>query len=171
MYRKRFFVPVVVLLSLFLMLGFSLAGASPARAMSSGLASGKVKAPAANLEVEILESNSDFVNYIYLVSPGPALLIGPDNATGTVVSLPGVTPGTELVFEIRVFEPDGVTDTGLRWRSGPPSRNADNERHVQLTNTAGGGIMVAFEDIDGSGWGIADEPNFVDAVFEVRPAP
>ncbi len=171
MFRKRFFVPLAALLSLSLAMAFSLASPSPAHAMSGGLASGKVKAPAANLEVEILESNSDFVNYIYLVSPGSALLIGPDHATGTIVSLPAVAPGTELVFEIRVFEPDGVTDTGMRWRSGPPSRNSDNEKHVQLTAGASGGIIVAFEDIDGSGWGVADEPNFIDAVIEVRPAP
>jgi hypothetical protein len=136
----------------------------------SSLASGKVNAPAANLEVEILESNSDFVNYIYLVSPGPDLLIGSDEATGTIVPLPTVSPNQELIFEIRVFESDGVTDTGLRWQSGPPARNADHERHVQLSAPATDQIQVNFEDIHGDGWGIADEPNYVDAIFIVRPA-
>jgi len=28
--------------------------------------------------------------------------------------------------------------------------------------------MVMFEDIDASGWGIADEPNFFDAIIHVR---
>src|ERR671910_1540724 len=89
----------------------ALMAAMPAAAQEGGLGSGKVRAPAANLEVEILESNSDFVNYIYLVSPGSEVFIGSDDATGTVVTLPTVLPNEELIFEIRVFEPDGVTDT------------------------------------------------------------
>jgi hypothetical protein len=32
-------------------------------------------------------------------------------------------------------------------------------------------IQVNFEDIHGDDWGVADEPNYVDAVFVVRPAP
>ena len=142
----------------------------PATAQEGGLASGKVRAPAANLEVEILESNSYFVNYIYLVSPGPEVFIGSDDATGTVVTLPPVMPNEELIFEIRVFEPDG-TDTGTRWQSGPPARNTDHKQHVQLSAPAADQIQVNFEDIHGDGWGVADEPNFVDAVFVVRPAP
>ena len=133
--------------------------------------SGKVRAPAENLEVEILESNSDFVNYIYLVSPGPEVFIGSDDAWGTVVSLPAVSPGTELIFEIRVFEPDGITDTGLRWRTGPPARNADRKLHATLSSPAVNRIQVNFEDIHGDGWGVGDEPNYIDAIFVVRPAP
>lgn len=146
-------------------------GAMPVAAQEGGLASGKVRAPAANLEIEILESNSDFVNYIYLVSPGPEVFIGSDDSTGTVVTLPTVLPNEELIFEIRVFESDGVTDTGMRWRSGPPARNADHKQHVQLSTPAADQIQVNFEDIHGNGWGVADEPNYVDAIFIVRPAP
>ena len=143
----------------------------PVAAQEGGLGSGKVRAPAANLEVEILESNSDFVNYIYLVSPGAEVFIGSDEATGTVVTLPTVLQNEELIFEIRVFEPDGVTDTGMRWRSGPPARNADHKQHVQLSAPAADQIQVNFEDIHGDGWGVADEPNYVDAIFMVRPTP
>lgn len=129
-------------------------------------ASGMVRATAANMEVEILESNSDFINYIYLVSPGPDLLIGADDDTGTTVALPTVMPNQELIFEIRVF--DGAVDTGMRWQTGPPARNPDLRRHALVEYRADGSILVSFEDLDASGWGVADEPNFVDAVFEVR---
>jgi hypothetical protein len=166
MTQKKTFFLMAKLMALMLAVHLT---AVPALANGS-LGSGKIKAPAANLEVEILESNSDFVNYIYLVSPGPDLLIGSDEATGTVVTLPTVSPNQELIFEIRVFESDGVTDTGLRWQSGPPSRNADHERHVQLSQPAANQIQVNFEDIHSDGWGIADEPNYVDAIFIVRPA-
>ncbi len=133
-------------------------------------ASGKVRALARHLEVEILASNSDFINEIYLVWPrlGREFYIGPDEATGTVVALPPVRRNSELIFEIRVFEPDGK-DTGLRWRTGPPSRNADRQRHAQVTYLPGREVHVDFEDLHADGWGAADEPNFVDALFVVRP--
>lgn len=165
---RKSLIGLTLLLALMLALQITI---MPASAAGRGFASGKVHAPATHLEVEILESNSDFVNYIYLVSPGPDLLIGSDDATGTVVSLPVVRRNQELVFEIRVFEPDGVTDTGMRWQSGPPSRNVDHKRHVELSAPAPQQVQVNFEDIDGSGWGLGDEPNFVDAIFVVRPAP
>ena len=132
-----------------------------------GLANGKVKAPARFNEVEILESNSDFVNHIWLVSPGPDLFIALDDDTGTIVALPEVKKGKELIFEIRVHAPDG---THLyTWKSGPPSRNPDHVKHVSLANLPGYAIQVNFEDIPASEWGVADEPNYVDAIFVVRP--
>ena len=134
-----------------------------------GLANGKVRAPAANLEVEILQSNSYFINHIYLVSPGPELYLGSDDDTGLMTALPPVMMGTELVFEIRVF--DGTVDTGYRWQTGPAGRNADHAQHVVLNALSSDQIQVNFEDIPADGWGVADEPNFVDAVFVVRPAP
>jgi len=131
-------------------------------------ASGKVKAPAPHLEVEILPSNSDFINHLYLVSPGPDLFIATDDDTGIVVPLPPVRRNQELVFEIRVHDPDG-NDTGVRWQTGPPSRNPDRAGHARVTYQADGSIRVEFEDIDASGWGMADEPNFLDAIFVVSP--
>jgi hypothetical protein len=152
-----------------MMLALTLALPRSIEAAPGGLASGMVRAPAANVEVEILESNSDYVNHIYLVSPGSEIFIGTDEATGTIVALPPVSPGTELVFEIRVFEMDG-TDTGFRWKSGPPGRNPDHVRHVQLTQPAPDQILVSFEDLPASAWDAPEEPNFVDAIFVVREA-
>lgn len=134
-----------------------------------GLESGIVRAQAVNLEVEILQSHSDFVNHIYLVSPGPELFLGTDDDTGLITALPPVTPGTELVFEIQVF--DGAVDTGDRWQSGPAGRNSDHAKHVELTALSSDQIQVNFEDLPADAWGVADEPNFVDAVFVVRPLP
>ncbi|HUF08857.1 MAG TPA: hypothetical protein VMO47_06020 [Rhodothermales bacterium] len=130
-------------------------------------ASGKVKAPAADLEVEILESNSDFINHIYLVSPGPDLFIGTDDDWGTVVALPSVRRNEELIFEIRVHDPSNV-DTGVRWQTGPPSRNSDHQFHAQVEYQTDGSIKVSFEDVDASSWGVGDEPNYLDAIFVVR---
>jgi hypothetical protein len=109
------------------------------------------------------------VNHIYLVSPGPDLFLGTDDDTGSITALPPVVPGTELVFEIRVF--DGAVDTGDRWRTGPAGRNADHTKHVELTALSSDQIQVNFEDLPADAWGVADEPNFVDAVFVVRPVP
>ena len=147
---------------------FAFSGAVSALAKDG---SGIVRAPAENLEVEILDSNSDLVNYIYLISPGPEIFIGVDDAIGTVVTLPPVALHAELIFEIRVFEPDGVTDTGLRWFTGPPSRNEDHKFHAILGMPGPDQIQVNFEDIHGDGWGVANEPNYVDAIFVVRPVP
>jgi len=163
MFIKKWVLGLAVVLAAAL---FAFSGSGSAHAKDG---SGKVRAPAANLEVEILESNSSFVNHIYLVSPGPELFIGTDDDWGTVVALPPVAPNTELVFEIRVF--DGTVDTGMRWQSGPPARNADYKFHIVIGMLGVDEIQVNFEDIHGDGWGVADEPNYVDAVFVVRPAP
>lgn len=134
-----------------------------------GLANGKVKAPAKFNEVVILDSNSDFENHIYLVSPGPDLFIGiDDDILAPPVALPEVKKGKELIFEIRVHDPNDGTLL-YTWKSGPPSRNPDHRRHVSLSNLPGNAIQVNFEDIPASDWGVADEPNFVDAIFVVRP--
>ena len=157
----------LVLISVLVFL-FGMNSPKPAYAKGRGFASGKVKAPAAILEVEILASNSDYTNHIYLIYGGVETFIATDNDTGRIVCLPEVKKNKELVFEIRVF--DGSVYTGVSWQSGPPSRNPDRARHVQLSNgSVRNSIVVAFEDIDASGWGVDDEPNFVDAVFEVRP--
>jgi len=163
MSTKKLTLSLAVLLTAAL---FAFSGSSTALAKDG---SGKVRATAANLEVEILESNSSFINHIYLVSPGPELFIGTDDDWGTVVALPAVAPNTELIFEIRVF--DGTVDTGMRWQSGPPARNVDHKFHVVLGMLSGEEIQVNFEDIHGDGWGVEDEPNYVDAVFVVRPVP
>lgn len=141
--------------------------ALPSRAQA-GTASGKVKAPADVIEVIIVESNSDFFNHIYKVDPGAEVFIGVDNATGTCVDDIVVLKNQEVVFEIRIFFP-AETFTGDVWQSGPPSRNSDLQRHVVLTDLGADTTLVEFEDIDASGWGVADEPNFVDARFIVRP--
>ena len=161
--------PIHLFILLALVIALTLILPPLTEAAPGGLASGKVRAPAANVEVEILESSSDYVNHIYLVSPGPEIFIGTDDDTGAVVALPPVSPGIELVFEIRVFETDG-TDTGLRWQSGPPGRNDDHSWHVQLAQPAAGEILVSFEDLPASAWGVPNEPNYVDAIFVVREA-
>lgn len=132
--------------------------------------SARVRAPAPRSEIEILESNSDYVNHLYLVSPGPETFLGTDDEWGRVVALPRVRWLEELVFEIRPFDPVSGSFTGDRWRTGPGARNADGEQHARVDWQPGQGIFVMMEDLPAAGWGEADEPNFVDAVFVVRPA-
>lgn len=126
-----------------------------------------VRALVQDNEVEILESNSDFFNHIYLVSP-VEMFIAVDDKTGKIVPLPPVTPGTELIFEIRVHFPMD-TPLGMAWQSGPGTRNADGAVHALIEKCPTRTYIVNFEDLDASGWGAADEPNYVDAVFAVRP--
>jgi hypothetical protein len=128
---------------------------------------GIVKAPARFCEVEILESNSDFINHIYLVSP-VEMFVATDDDWGTIVELPEVSPNDELIFEIRVHDPSNVP-TGDVWQTGPASRNADGAVHAIIHKCPRRVVKVNFEDIHADGWGVGDEPNYVDAVFEVRP--
>jgi hypothetical protein len=127
---------------------------------------GIVKAPARLCEVEILESNSDLINHIWLVSPAE-MFIGTDDDWGSVVALPEVSPNDELIFEIRVHDPSDVA-TGDSWQTGPASRNADGAIHALVDKCPGRVYHVSFEDIAAGGWG-GDEPNYIDAVFVVRP--
>jgi hypothetical protein len=111
------------------------------------------------VEVEIFPAEADFVNEIYLFSPGPARLIGTNQETGKVIRL-GVFPvGTELVFGIF------VRDTGLTFKTGPGSRNPDGVPHAQVTCLGNSTANVGFEDKVNS-----DDIDYDDAVFEVRPA-
>lgn len=128
---------------------------------------GTVNALAPLNEVEILESNSDFINHIYLVSP-IEMFIGTDDELEKIVALPAVMPHTELIFEIRVHAPDG-TPLGVSWQTGPASRNTDGAVHAIIQRCPMRMQRVNFEDIDASAWGTDDEPNYVDAVFVVRP--
>jgi hypothetical protein len=142
--------------------------AAPALATSLVSPTARVRALAWNLEVEILPSNSDFVNHIWLVSPHE-VFVGTDDELGRVTALPPIWPFQELIFEIRVHDPAGL-DTGVRWQTGPGRRNADGQQHAMVEYMPRRVIQVNFEDIAADGWGQADEPNFVDAVFAVRPA-
>ena len=128
---------------------------------------GMVRAPAEYLDVEILESDSDYENHIYLILPSEEFYIASDDDLGKVVSLPKVVIGQELIFEIRVH--DEGRDTGVRWRSGPSSRNSDNWPHALVTDNDDGSIVVAFEDVDAADCAAAYEPNYSDAVFSLRP--
>lgn len=133
----------------------------PEEVLFESRANSKVKAPADLIEVEILESNSDFDNMIELISP-VYYLIGSDNSTGTVVNtIPAVTAGTELIFQI-------TTPEGNVWQTGPGARNSDGRKHAIVNKLADKSSIVNFEDIDAAGWGAADEPNFVDAIIHVR---
>ena len=127
---------------------------------------GAVTAPADEVTVEILQSNSHFVNHIHLF--GPAVDLGvTDDDTGAIREI-STKAGSEIKFEIRPF--DGDVLAAGPWRSGPGDRNPDGEVHAIVTaNSDGSCLLVEFEDIDASGWGTADEPNYVDAIFWVYP--
>lgn len=117
-------------------------------------------------QLEVLESNSDFINHIYLVYGSTSTFLATDDDTGTVVNLPPTKPGKELIFEIRVHDPDG-NPTGEVWQSGPGSRNVDGAVHALVDRCNRNQYIVRFEDIHSSGWGTGDEPNYVDAVFRL----
>jgi hypothetical protein len=111
------------------------------------------------LEVEIFPAEADFVNEVYLFSPGPARLIGTNRETGKVVRLGVFSPGTELVFGIF------VRDTGLTFKMGPGSLNPDGIAHAVVTCLDNLTANVGFEDKVNS-----DDIDYDDAVFQVRPA-
>jgi hypothetical protein len=111
------------------------------------------------VEIEIFPAEADFVNEIYLFSPGPQRLIGTNKETGKVVRLGVFSPGTELVFGIF------VRDTGLTFKMGPGSRNPDGVAHAIVTCLGNSAANIGFEDKVNS-----DDVDYDDAVFEVRPA-
>lgn len=117
-------------------------------------------------QLEVLESNSDFINHIYLLQGSTSTFLATDDDTGTIVSLPPSKPGRELIFEIRVHDPDG-NPIGDVWQSGPGSRNADGAVHAMVDRCNRNQYIVRFEDLPASGWGAADEPNYVDAIFRL----
>ncbi len=111
------------------------------------------------VEVEILPAEADFVNEIYLFSPGPQRLIGTNKELGKVVRLGVFSPGTELVFGIFVRE------TGLSFKMGPGSRNPDGVLHAAVQCFGNTTATVGFEDKINS-----DDIDYDDAVFQIRPA-
>jgi len=128
--------------------------------------SGAVVAPADNATVEVLESNSDFVNHIHVWGPHADLEVT-DDETGETRSLT-TKAGKEIKLEIRSTL--GGVEQGI-WRSGPAERNPDGAVHAIVTaNLDGSCLLVEFEDTEASGWADdPDEPNYVDAVFWVYP--
>jgi hypothetical protein len=129
---------------------------------------GAVIAPADDVTIEILQSNSAFVNHIHLFGPGVDLGVTDDD-TGETRQISTRT-GREIKFEIRPFH-EGELVAGP-WRSGPGDRNSDGEVHARVTaNSDGSCLLVEFEDTDGAGWADdPDEPNYVDAIFWVYPS-
>ena len=119
-----------------------------------------------NYQLEVLDSNSDYINHIYLVQGSTATFLATDDDTGTIVNLPPTKPGEELVFEIRVHDPAG-NPLGDVWQSGDASRNADGAVHALVDRCNRNRYTVRFEDISASGWSAPDEPNYVDAVFKL----
>jgi hypothetical protein len=138
--------------------------ASPAIAMPPGA----VIAPADEVTIEILESNSEFVNQIHLFGPSFDLGVTDDDTGATRII--SAKAGKEIKFEIRPFV-DGELVAGP-WRSGPADRNSDGQIHAMVTaNSDGSCLLVEFEDTDGSGWDAdPEEPNYVDAIFWVYPS-
>lgn len=119
-----------------------------------------------NYQMEVLESNSDFINHLYLVRGNTTTFLATDDDTGTIVNLPATRPGRELIFEIRVHDQDG-NPIGDIWQSGPGSRNADGAVHALVERCSQNQYIVKFEDIPASGWSAPDEPNYVDAIFRL----
>jgi hypothetical protein len=111
------------------------------------------------VEVEIQAAEADFINEIYLFSPGPQRLIGTNRESGKVVRLGVFSPGTELIFGIF------VRNTGLTFKMGPASRNPDNAAHAIVFCSSNTIATIGFEDKVNS-----DDLDYDDAVFQIRPA-
>jgi hypothetical protein len=126
-----------------------------------------VTAPADSVTIEILESNSDFVNRISLWGP-PRDLTVTDDDTGAIRTISTRT-GREIKLQITPYDATNTFVVGGPWRSGPDARNIDGRVHARVT-TVGTCSLVEFEDLNASQWGAADEPNFVDAVLHVYPS-
>ncbi len=126
-----------------------------------------VTAPADRVTIEVMESNSDFVNRISLWGPSVDLGVTDDD-TGATRTI-GARAGREIKLQITPYDPTNTLEVGGPWRSGPGGRNGDGRVHAQVT-TVGTCSLVEFEDVDASQWGTVDEPNFVDAVLHIYPA-
>jgi hypothetical protein len=117
--------------------------------------------------LEVLESNSDFVNRISLWGPSVDLTVTDDD-TGAIRTV-STRAGREIKLQITPYDPTNTVRVGGPWRSGPGVRNSDGQVHARV-NTVGSCSLIEFEDVDAGQWGTADEPNFVDAVLLVYPA-
>jgi hypothetical protein len=125
-----------------------------------------VIAPADGVTIEILESNSDFVNRISLWGPSVDLMLTDDD-TGAMRTI-RARAGREIKLQIAPYDSTNTFAVGGPWRSGPGDRNGDGQVHARVT-TAGTCSLVEFEDLDASDWGAVDEPNFVDAILHIYP--
>ncbi len=107
--------------------------------------------------VEVLQAESGFTSEIWLVKP-TRVLVGTDDATGTVARLGRVTAGTEIVFAIEVL------DTGDTFYTGPATRNPDGLSHAWVSDNGDGSydVRVGLEDLFGGGDG-----DHNDVVFRV----
>jgi hypothetical protein len=126
-----------------------------------------VIAPADTVTIEVLESNSDFVNRLSLWGPSVDLAVTDDD-TGAVRTVSS-RAGREIKLQITPYDPTNTVQVGGPWRSGPGARNSDGQVHARVT-TVGDCSLVEFEDLDAADWAAADEPNFVDAVLHIYPS-
>lgn len=125
-----------------------------------------VIAPADTVTIEVLESNSDFVNRISLWGPSFDLAVTDDD-TGALRSI-STGAGREIKLQIAPYDPSNRLSVAGPWRSGPGDRNRDGRVHVRVTTVADCSL-VEFEDLDATDWGPDAEPNFVDAILHVYP--
>ncbi|HSJ72512.1 MAG TPA: hypothetical protein VLA29_12795 [Acidimicrobiia bacterium] len=130
--------------------------AFPAGAAEEGVEA-PVIAPGFLLAVEVVESNSDFTNRIYLQRPAYSRFLATDNNWGATRPFVAA-PGSEITFRIDVY--DGAVFTGNSFVTG--SENA------RVTEPTPGCILIEFEDKPSTEWGSDGEPNYVDARFFVR---
>lgn len=119
---------------------------------------GQLFAAGGQVEVEILKSNSDATNDIFLFRAGQTpLLIGNDKQTGRVISLGSFPAGSELLFGIKVRQ------SGDTFRMGPAFRNFDGVAHARVDCVTGAIAKVSFEDMRGGG-----DRDYNDAIIQVR---
>lgn len=119
---------------------------------------GQLFAAGGQVEVEILQSNSDNTNDIFLFKSGqPPLLIGSDNQTTRLVHLGALPAGSEILFGIKVRE------TGNTFKMGAASRNFDGVVHARVQCVTEAIVKVYFEDQTGGG-----DNDFNDAIIQVK---
>ncbi|MFB3787144.1 MAG: DUF4114 domain-containing protein [bacterium] len=161
---NRKFSNTIVLTVLSLLMVVSLGNTSQAQGFPNG---GVIYTTGGDITITINPSNSNVINYIFLVDP---LTDDPlkkyiyiawseynDWGTTITLSLGNYPCGTELIFKI--------FHDHLLFLTGPGSRNPDRLIHAHVTWNADGSATIRFEDTFGGG-----DRDFDDAVFTVRGA-
>tara|TARA_R110001592_G_scaffold126336_1_gene337525 strand:- start:171873 stop:172463 length:591 start_codon:yes stop_codon:yes gene_type:complete len=104
-----------------------------------------------HVQAQFLGSDAGYFNTLYLDTSsdwGTGKVFDKNSGINSIVDLGYFEAGTELLFRLY------VSNTGLNFFSGDPTRNSDNLAHAQAITSALGTTyitLVGFEDLLGGG--------------------
>lgn len=93
-------------------------------------------------------SEAAFTNILFEDLPNEMMIFNSKTASvGQSVSLGTIASGTELVFRLDAYSPDGTNFFGS-WFSGEGSRNADGIVHAEIGSLGNNTWIMSWEDLD-----------------------